>query len=339
MSEVFASIVWGHTWACESDHQEMHVHMHVDNTAAVACNNRHAARNPHAQMLLQILSLQEVCHNFYVTADHIPGVENVMADAGSYHPAEIAETLAGLGAVLREGSLAESSQKAYSRSWRQWVSWCTFMRYTPWLPRGATAESTAQLGGFAVFLWKFGMNRRQVGNSYGTICSKLCAVRWHHRYELRYDPGVNEQHVLLLRGIRRFTSPVAKQQRLTPSLLRRIYSLLDTVQTHHQLLRGGLVIVYFFILLRSDYLFIGKKYLPFALRLGDIQFCDENGRPARPRCAKIVGILLRGSKNSQFGKKEFRLQHISEDTVLCPVRAAHWIRQRRKKEPVQINLR
>ncbi|EGZ21531.1 hypothetical protein PHYSODRAFT_391475, partial [Phytophthora sojae] len=51
------------------------------------------------------------------------------------------------------------------------------------------------------------MNRKRIGNSYGTICSKLCAVRWRHRFEGGYDPGVTAQHALLLRGIRRFTSP------------------------------------------------------------------------------------------------------------------------------------
>ncbi|ETM97349.1 hypothetical protein PPTG_24997 [Phytophthora nicotianae INRA-310] len=25
------------------------------------------------------------------------------------------------------------------------------------------------------------MNRSQIGNTYSTICSKLCAVRWFHR--------------------------------------------------------------------------------------------------------------------------------------------------------------
>ncbi|EEY55220.1 uncharacterized protein PITG_09121 [Phytophthora infestans T30-4] len=63
------------------------------------------------------------------------------------------------------------------------------------------------------------MNRSQQGNTYSTICSKLCAVRWFHRNTAGYDPGVNASHAILLRGIRRFTNPVVKQQPLTARLL------------------------------------------------------------------------------------------------------------------------
>jgi hypothetical protein len=201
------------------------------------------------------------------------------------------------------------------------------MQYSPWLPREATSSSTAQLGAFAVYLWKFGMNRQQKGNSYGTICAKLCAVRWRHRFEHGYDPGVTAQHALLLRGIRRFTNPVVKQQPLSPSLLRRIYSMLDFSRPNHQLLWGGLLLAYFFLLRRSEYLFIGKKYHPFVLRLSDIQFCGNEGEAVKPRKATIVGILLRGAKNNQFGREEFRFQHASGDPTLCPVRAARWVKK------------
>ncbi|KAE8986571.1 hypothetical protein PR001_g22562 [Phytophthora rubi] len=198
--------------------------------------------------------------------------------------------------------------------------------YSPWLPQDASVTSTAQLGAFAVFLWKFGMNRKRIGNSYGTICSKLCAVRWRHRFERGYDPGVTTQHALLFRGIHRFTSPVLKQQPLSPSLLRRIYSQLDIRRPSNQLQWGGLLLAYFFLLRRSEYLFIGRKYHPFVLRLGDIRFCDSDGQAVKSRRSTIVGILLRGAKNNQFGREEFRFKHASPDALLCPVRAARWVK-------------
>ncbi|EGZ06865.1 hypothetical protein PHYSODRAFT_565763 [Phytophthora sojae] len=175
------------------------------------------------------------------------------------------------------------------------------------------------------------MNRRQQDNSYGTICAKLCAVRWRHRFEHGYDPGVTAHHALLLRGIRRFTNPVVKQQPLSPSLLRQIYTLLDIYRPKYQLLWGGLLLAYFFLLRRSEYLYIGKKFHPFVLRLSDIQFCDNEGQAIKPRKASIVGILLRGAKNNQFGREEFRFQHASGDSLLCPVRAARWIKTAAKR--------
>ncbi|EGZ20815.1 hypothetical protein PHYSODRAFT_493196 [Phytophthora sojae] len=64
------------------------------------------------------------------------------------------------------------------------------------------------------------MNRKHAGNTYSTICTKLCAVRSFHRNSAGYDPVVNASHAILLRGIRRSTDPVVKQQPLTTRLLR-----------------------------------------------------------------------------------------------------------------------
>ncbi|POM76810.1 Cleavage induced Predicted protein [Phytophthora palmivora] len=53
----------------------------------------------------------EVQHNFYYTASHIPGVDNVMTDAGSSPDATaLKKTLATLGTLLRAGALADTSR-------------------------------------------------------------------------------------------------------------------------------------------------------------------------------------------------------------------------------------
>eukprot|EP00644_Phytophthora_capsici_P011551 jgi/Phyca11/555822/estExt2_Genewise1Plus.C_PHYCAscaffold_790014 len=249
-----------------------------------------------------------------------------MADAGSrvWVSQEKARTFTNLCVGWTQVIVPPSSRKL-SQVWER----CSFMQYSPWLPRDASTDSTAQLGGFAVFLWKFGMNRSQVGNTYGTICSKLCAVRWRHRFVRGYDPGVTAQHALLLRGIRRFTNPVFMQQPLSTTLLRHLR------RTVHQLLWGGLLLAYFFLLRRSEYLFLGKKYHVFVLRLGDIRFCSSDGQAVKPRQAAVVGILLRGAKNNQFGREEFRFQHTSTDAILCPVLAARWVRKAAKRVGTQ----
>lgn len=77
------------------------------------------------------------------------------------------------------------------------------------LSLASSEDSTAQLGAFAVHLWRFGMNQQLRGNAYSTIYSKLCAIRWYHRFNLGYDSGLTAQHALL-RGIRRFSDPVVK---------------------------------------------------------------------------------------------------------------------------------
>lgn len=151
-------------------------------------------------------------------------------------PDRLSQSLSSLGALLRAGALAQSSRKHYSRAWQQWTAWCSMMRYSPWLTATDINRNAEQLGAFAVYLWKYGMNRHHPGNTYSTICSKLCVVRWFHRNTAGYDPGVNASHAILLRGIRRFTDPVLKQQPLTARLLRSVFSSLDVTQPRDQLL-------------------------------------------------------------------------------------------------------
>ncbi|OWZ20799.1 LOW QUALITY PROTEIN: hypothetical protein PHMEG_0004736 [Phytophthora megakarya] len=99
----------------------------------------------------------------------------------------------------------------------------------------------------------------------------------------------------------------------------------------HRVYYGGFTLIwtYYTALTTSScgaYLYIGTKYHPFVLRLSDIQFCGDEGQAVTPHKATIVGILLRGAKNNQFGREEFRFQHASGDSLLCPVRAARWIK-------------
>ncbi|KAE9352475.1 hypothetical protein PR003_g4351 [Phytophthora rubi] len=83
MSAFYAALAWGPNWAELDDVHDVHVLLRIDNTSAVAWDNKRASRNSFAQLLLQILVLHEARFHFYVSAAHIPGLENVMADAGS----------------------------------------------------------------------------------------------------------------------------------------------------------------------------------------------------------------------------------------------------------------
>ena len=83
LSTVFAALVWGQHWLPKSEDVMTHVIFLIDNTAAVAWNNKRFSRNPEAQLALRILALLEVRYRFYATAEHIAGVDYTAADAGS----------------------------------------------------------------------------------------------------------------------------------------------------------------------------------------------------------------------------------------------------------------
>ena len=185
-------------------------------------------------------------------------------------------------------------------------------------------KNTAQMGAYAVYLWRFGMNKNLRGNAYSTIVGKLSAVRWYHR-RLGYVPAVNAAHGLLLSGIKRMTSPVTKKHPLTPKMLRALKGKLKLTNPKDQLLWGGIVLGYFFLLRRSEYLKVNGKWFPYVLQLGDIRFYDTNEDECPAHVARIVGIKLKGAKNNQYGRNEIRFQHATSDPILCPVMAARWI--------------
>ncbi|POM61290.1 LOW QUALITY PROTEIN: hypothetical protein PHPALM_29715 [Phytophthora palmivora] len=144
----------------------------------------------------------------------------------------------------------------------------------------------------------FGMNRRS-GNYYGTICAKLCAVCWRHCFECDYDPGVSAQHTLLLRGI---TDSQPTFSCNNPS--RRVY-------------------------------FAGYTHIWTSHELA-INCCGQSRSTCEAALAITVAFLLCGAKNNQFGRQEFRVQHLTYDVV---VKAAKIMSTRQDKPVLKMSQR
>ena len=205
------------------------------------------------------------------------------------------------------------------------------MGYPVVLGKDNEEENTRQMETFIVYLWKFGMNRKNVGNSYTTIGGKLSAVRWYHLRLFRYFPKVNTGLKLTLDGVKRFGNPIQKKHPVTARMLRRLYDGLDLTQPKTQMLWGSILLGYFFLLRRSEYLLLDGIYYPHTLMLGDLEFYNDQEIVCDEDDATMVGILLRGAKNNQYGRQERRYQFRSGDDVLCPVMAARWIRKAAKQ--------
>lgn len=188
------------------------------------------------------------------------------------------------------------------------------------------AANTLQFGAFAVFLFLHGWNAKERGNQHGTIASKISAIRWYHRALVGYEPELDAGHALLMRALKRLSKPVSKKYPLTPKMMRRIFSLLDLNQSGHQLVWGLLLIGYFFLLRRGEFLKVDGKWERYVLQFGDVQFYDAREEPCKVKHAVMIGMVLRGGKNNQFGRNEVRYQFATGDPILCPVRGLAWIR-------------
>ena len=72
---VVASAMWGRNWSGS------HVCFHVDNTAAVSVLQTRSARDPQLAQLLRCLFFYSAVYHFQYSAVHIPGPDNLAADA------------------------------------------------------------------------------------------------------------------------------------------------------------------------------------------------------------------------------------------------------------------
>eukprot|EP00644_Phytophthora_capsici_P011619 jgi/Phyca11/123449/e_gw1.50.278.1 len=202
------------------------------------------------------------------------------------------------------------------------------MGWSPWLSNSGRASSR-KLAFFAVYLWQYGWNASGKGNQYSTIQAKLSSVYWFHRRFCDVELGRSPQLKVLLQGIKRMSDPTAKKMPITPAFLRILRRSLHLSRPRDRLLWGSVLLGFFFLLRRSEYLKIGNTRSFYCLRMAEVNFTDSRGNPVEEQRATAVTIGLRGAKNDQFGRGAWRSMHQSGDQQLCPVRALqHVLRAR-----------
>jgi hypothetical protein len=135
---------------------------------------------------------------------------------------------------------------------------------------------------------------------------------------------------ILLQGIKRLSPPVQKLQPITPAFLRLLYHRLDLQHQQHRLLWGSVLVGFFFLLRRSEYLRIGRSRHFYCLKYQNVFFSDAEGRPTPEATATPVTIGLEGAKNDQFGRGAWRTMHASGDPVICPVAALKHLKKARR---------
>ncbi|OWZ00534.1 LOW QUALITY PROTEIN: hypothetical protein PHMEG_00028247 [Phytophthora megakarya] len=266
--------------------------------AAVAWSNRRSSRNPKAQMLNRILSLTELQYQLVFLAEHIPGRLNTMADAGSraWNSADLMwATWTNLSAtwtqvdVLPPSTISPASgndavQTSLGSHYLVQIQFHMAPMGTvlpddgsPWLT-SSSWDCGTKLVYFAVYLWRYGWNSAKRGNPYSTIVSKIASVRWYHRRIQNADIPWTPQ----LR-IRWMSNPVTKKYPVTPSFLRVLRHSITITNPRHRLLWGSLLLAYFFLLRRSEYLVVEKKRSSYSLKDAHGYFTARTGPRYRTR--------------------------------------------------------
>ncbi|OWY94686.1 hypothetical protein PHMEG_00035511 [Phytophthora megakarya] len=327
-SAVLAALHWGPYWAGAGCHSRTHVQFHIDNTSAVSWANRRSSRNPTARMYNRLLSLAEFQFNLVFTASHIPGKLNVMADAGS----RVWSTRHLLAEIWSNMSFRyKSLSTIYPTSGVNAPPKCPGKLYlchicspleTVVLIR-CTNELVEMVNSinsyFATYCWTGGWNTQHNRNQHSTIKLKLASIRWYHRRHKNISLSTSPRFELLLQGIKRLSDPRRKKQPLTPPFLRVLYRSLDLTRPRQRLLWGSVIIGYFFLLRRSEFLKVGKTRRFFCLKTANAFFSDDNGRRVKCRLATSVTIGLEGANNDQYGRGAWRTMSVAGDKLLCPI--------------------
>jgi hypothetical protein len=189
------------------------------------------------------------------------------------------------------------------------------MRWSPWLTSEGTTGS--RLSCFVAFCWAYGCNSTNRSNQYSTIRVKLAGIRWYHRYWLGVNLSTPPRLQIVLRGVRRLSGPLRKKQPLTPAFLRLLRRGLNLSRPRQRLLWGSVLLGYFFLLRRSEYLMINNTRHAYCLKSEHVFFSDDRGaRTNNHREAAAVTIGLAGAKmtSTAAGRGE---QCTSQEIQFC----------------------
>eukprot|EP00644_Phytophthora_capsici_P013015 jgi/Phyca11/540758/estExt2_Genewise1Plus.C_PHYCAscaffold_50528 len=208
------------------------------------------------------------------------------------------------------------------------------MRWSRWL---TAANASRRLGYFATFCWAQGSNQDRRGNQHSTIMLKLASVKWFHRRYRDIHIQPSPQLNMLLQGIRRLSKPKRKKQPITTAFLRLLRRNLDISRPRQRLLWGSVLIGYFFMLRRSEFLRIGRKRHFYCLKHENVFFSDNHGKPVARKHATSVTMDLDGAKNDQYGRGSWRTMHASGDRYICPLLGLYHVQTARNELQLDAN--
>ena len=210
--------------------------------------------------------------------------------------------------------------------------WCELFYPTMILLENAD-EAALVIGEFSMYCFEFGFNQKSVGNSAGTIKSKLSAISYG--LKLRGQRGIiyTPALTMLLKGLTKMSGGAKRKRPFTFSMLDTMFDLLAPfdlgASVRSMALWGTSCLMMCFLLRRSEAAYTKRRtFKRFVLRAIDVRFYDSNLAAATSlQTAHFVAITLRASKNDPLGASTTRILPRSENTKRCPVTAA-WFMKR-----------
>ncbi|OWY98465.1 hypothetical protein PHMEG_00030766 [Phytophthora megakarya] len=296
LSALFAVLCWGELWYSTFDLPLIHVRVWIDNISAVAWCNKLSSSNPLSQEMNRIFGAIEAEWGIRVSAGHLAGSTNFLADLGSR---------AWSGVLLTQ--------------WNNLTSTWTQVQ----VPSSSRVSSLLLLL-FAIDRWTTPpINKNDNTRSYTAIHAQLSHVKWYHRVYAGFEPNINSSHATAFAGMRRLSRPPQQKSPVTIGMLEWIANNIDFEIPQQRLIYGAALLGFYYLLRSSEYLSVKGGRHGYALEVQDVQVLDIAGRPAvNVRDATQSVLIIRGSKTDQEGRGCARRLTRSGHGLVCPVLAA-----------------
>ncbi|GMF33887.1 unnamed protein product [Phytophthora fragariaefolia] len=306
-SALLATLCWGHCWSSSSKPSLVHIRFRIDNSAAVFWRKL-ASSNPFSQEINRIFGALEAEQRIHVSAKHLAGSTNFLADLGScaWSNPRLAQW-PELTSSWSQVTVPESVQKAYNGSWSpfssdpfrhlqtairrhvgEWISFCHRIGRSPWLPEH----------------------------------DPLSHIKWHHKVFAGFKPAIDASHATAISGMRPCSPPIQPRAPVSISMLEWMVSQVEYKKPEHRLILGAAMLGFFYLLRISEYLEVKTGRHRYTLQVRD-EVLDIAGSPAvNFNEPTNVVIQLRGSKTDQRGESTVRQLARSGHAHVCPVIAA-----------------
>ncbi|ETN03639.1 hypothetical protein PPTG_23763 [Phytophthora nicotianae INRA-310] len=203
------------------------------------------SRSGFGQEINRAIGLAEAVFRIRLSAHHLPGSINRMADAGSR---SWSSPYSHLWSILSSGWTQVQVPAHWRKIYKEFSANCNPVHWPRHHDNGISPHGTS-------------------GHD----------VAWYHRCEYGVNIGLLPHHAMAIKGIHRLRPSPRPKLPIMVSNLRILHQQLNFHSAHDRVLWGATVMGFFFLLRRSEYLLHDNKIYQFAIRRSDIKFYDQAG--------------------------------------------------------------
>ena len=227
------------------------------------------------------------------------------------------DRLRQVAALTLAHSLAKNTRQKYNDNFRFFLDFCERQQVSPILDGSDRRREEATL--IEYILYEYDIH----GNKYSTLKLKLSAIRSAMMEEGYPNPLENKMTLARhMKGIKTLRGATDAKEPLPAAAFRHILEQTETESLFVRAAALAIVIAFFFLLRIGEFAARDRRHMDESILLRqDVTFFCK-GRLCAWHHPKVdaVEVFIRGSKTDQRKQGCRRVQYLSEDATLCPIK-------------------